>query len=106
MEAVEVSKPIPEPSPSKGVAKKGVITVLFCVKGEKTVACVMCVCVCVCAYIKCAICDDVWGVGCVQLCVTNYMHVTCDVCMDQSYFDGPSAIKYGSHIVTARLTIA
>ena len=44
MEVVEVSKPIPKPSPSKGVAKKGIITVLFCVKGEKTVACVMCVC--------------------------------------------------------------
>ena len=44
METVEVSKPTPE-SPSKGVAKEGVITVLFRIKGEKAVACVMCVCV-------------------------------------------------------------
>ena len=46
METVEASKPTPEP-PSKGVAKEGIITVLFRVKGEKTVACVMCVCVCI-----------------------------------------------------------
>ena len=66
METVEVSKPTPEP-PSKGVAKEGIITVLFRVKGEKTVACVMCVCV----YIKRAICHDVLGVRCVQLCVMS-----------------------------------
>lgn len=43
METVEVSKPTPE-SPSKGVAEEGVITILFCIKGEKAVACVMCMC--------------------------------------------------------------
>ena len=42
METVEISKPTPE-SPSKGVAKEGVITVLFRIKGEKAVAYVMCV---------------------------------------------------------------
>ena len=49
-------------SPSKGVAKEGIITVLFCVKGEKTVACVMCVCVCVCVYMPYVMMCGGWDV--------------------------------------------
>ena len=53
---------------------------------------------CACVYIKCAICHDVWGGGmCAVVCDE---HVTQVVCMDQSYFNGPSAIKYRSHTVT------